>query len=324
MPTDFTGLKRSSQNALEAYSQQAAKLTQGNFQQDERYWQPVTDKGGNGTAIIRFLPPPKGEEVPFVRKWSHNFKGPTGEWYIENCLTTLGKDDPVAQLNSELWNSTEEDDSPARKQARNQKRKLGFICNILVISHAGRKDDEGKVFLFGFGKKIWDKIGDAMNPPEGLVDENGNQAMPFNPFDFWEGANFFLDVRKVEGYRNYDKSRFLKRGPVSADDSVIQSVWEKQYSLSAEIAPSKFKSYDELKAKLDRVLKGKPAPLATPGGGTGSAPKVEKPAENMTGVAPTIESAVVDSPDEAGETDEMMKFFQTLGEGKDAGASTGS
>ena len=211
---------------------------------DDRFWQPEVDKAGNGYAVIRFLAPPQGEDLPFVRVWNHGFQGPTGKWYIENSLTTIGKQDPVSELNTELWNSGSE----ANKEvARKQKRKLTYYANILVVKDPSRPDNEGKVFLFKFGKKIWDKVKDMADPQ--FEDEK-----PVNVFDFDTGANFKLKIRNVEGYRNYDKSEFESTSPISNEDSVIEDIWSKQHSLTAFLDAKNFKSYDDLKKKLTMVL----------------------------------------------------------------------
>jgi len=211
---------------------------------DDRFWQPEVDKAGNGYAVIRFLAPPKGEDLPFVRVWNHGFQGPTGKWYIENSLTTIGKQDPVSELNTELWNSGSE----ANKEvARKQKRKLTYYANIFVVKDPSRPDNEGKVFLFKFGKKIWDKVKDMADPQ--FEDEK-----PVNVFDFDAGANFKLKIRNVEGYRNYDKSEFESTSPISNEDSVIEDIWSKQHSLTAFLDAKNFKSYDDLKKKLTMVL----------------------------------------------------------------------
>jgi len=213
---------------------------------DDRFWKPTVDKAGNGQAVLRFLPAPAGEELPWVRIWDHGFQGPTGKWYIENSLTTLNKPDPVAELNSELWNSGIE----ANKEiARKQKRRLSYVSNVLVVRDPANPENEGKVFLYKYGKKIFDKIKDVMQPT--FEDE-----APVNPFDLWEGANFKLKIRQVEGYRNYDKSEFDGPTPLSDDDAELERVWKQAHSLAAFLDPSNFKSYDELKAKLDAVLSG--------------------------------------------------------------------
>jgi len=216
---------------------------------DERVWSPEVDKAGNGYAVIRFLPAPRGEELPWVRVWSHGFQGPTGKWYIENSLTTIGKPDPVSELNNELWNSGSE----ANKEiARKQKRRLNYVCNVLVLEDPAHPENVGKVKLFKFGKKIFDKIKDVMQPQ--FQDEK-----PVNPFDFWAGADFKLKIRKVEGYRNYDKSEFGTVRPLHEDDAKIEAVWNQQHSLQDFLDARHFKSYEELKRKLDTVLSGVPA-----------------------------------------------------------------
>ena len=214
---------------------------------DEREWKPTVDQAGNGYAVIRFLPAPKGEELPWARIWNHGFQGPTGKWYIENSLTTLNQTDPVSELNSELWNSGVE----ANKDiARKQKRRLAYYTNIMVVKDPGNPANEGQVFLYKFGKKIFDKIKDVMQPE--FEDEN-----PLNPFDFWEGSNFKLKIRQVEGYRNYDRSEFESTtSAVAESDDDIEAIWAKQYSLMEIVDPKNFKSYDELKAKLNMVLAG--------------------------------------------------------------------
>ena len=211
---------------------------------DDRFWKPSVDKAGNGQAVLRFLPAPAGEELPWVRVFDHGFQGPTGKWYIENSLTTINKPDPVGELNSELWNSGIE----ANKEiARKQKRRLSYISNVLVIRDPANPENEGKVFLYKYGKKIFDKVKDVMQPT--FEDEK-----PVNPFDLWEGANFKLRIRQVEGYRNYDKSEFDGPSPLSEDDAELERVWKQAHSLAAFLDPSNFKSYDELKAKLNAVL----------------------------------------------------------------------
>ena len=214
---------------------------------DERLWKPVMDKSGNGYAVIRFLPAPKDESLPWAKVWNHAFQGPTGQWYIENSLTTLGQNDPVSEMNSAYWNSGVESD---KEFARRQKRKLQYFANIYVVEDPANPENEGKVFLYRFGKKIFDKCKEAMQPA--FKDET-----PVNPFDFWEGANFKLKIRKVDGYWNYDKSEFGAAEALFDNDDKLEDVWGKQYSLEEFTSPSNFKSYDELKTRLDNVLAGK-------------------------------------------------------------------
>ena len=213
--------------------------------QDDRFWKPELDKSGNGYAVIRFLPQPVNEELPWVRLWSHAFKGPGG-WYIENSLTTINKKDPVSEYNTELWNSGNEAD---KDTARKQKRVLKYYSNIYVVSDPKHPENEGKVMLFKFGKKIFDKITEAMNPD--FEDET-----PMNPFDLWQGANFKLKIRKVDGYWNYDKSEFSTKGALLDSEEELEEVYHKEHSLEAFVTPEQFKSYDELKEKLNRVLTG--------------------------------------------------------------------
>ena len=213
---------------------------------DERLWKPELDKTGNGYAVIRFLPNVKDEDLPWAKVWNHAFQGPTGQWYIENSLTTLNQKDPVSEMNSAYWNSGIESD---KEIARKQKRKLQYFSNIYVVSDAKHPENEGKVFLFRFGKKIFDKIMEAMQPA--FEDET-----PVNPFDFWEGANFKLKIRKVDGYWNYDKSEFEAPSALLDNDDALEEVWGKQYPLKEKTDPSNFKSYDELKTRLNTVLAG--------------------------------------------------------------------
>ena len=213
---------------------------------DERLWKPVMDKTGNGYAVIRFLPAVKGEDMPWAKVWNHAFQGPTGQWYIENSLTTVGQNDPVSEMNSAYWNSGVESD---KEIARRQKRKLQYFANIYVVSDPANPQNEGKVMLYRFGKKIFDKSMEAMQPA--FQDET-----PVNPFDFWEGANFKLKIRKVDGYWNYDKSEFEAPSALFDDDEQLEEVWKKEYPLAEFTAASNFKSYDELKTRLDMVLAG--------------------------------------------------------------------
>ena len=263
---------------------------------DERIWKPVMDKSGNGFAVIRFLPAVKGEDLPWAKVWNHAFQGPTGQWYIENSLTTLGQNDPVSEMNSAYWNSGVESD---KEIARRQKRKLQYFANILVIKDGANPQNEGKVFLYRFGKKIFDKCMEAMQPA--FEDET-----PVNPFDFWEGADFKLKIRKVDGYWNYDKSEFDSPSPLFDDDEKLEEVWKKQYSLAEFTAPSNFKSYDELKTRLDTVLAGTTK--------TGNVVNLmeDEPVETVTvdskeESAPTVEVT-------SDEEDDTLSYFEKLAE----------
>ena len=211
---------------------------------DDRLWKLDVDKSGNGYAVIRFLPPPDKEDLPFVKLYSHAFQGPGG-WYIENSLTTLGQKDPVSEYNSELWNNGTD---AGKETARKQKRKLTYISNIYVVKDPANPENEGKVFLYKFGKKIFDKLTAAMQPE--FEDEEA-----IDPFDFWQGANFKLKAKNVAGYRNYDSSEFAAVTPLLDDDDALEAIWKKQYSLEEFVAADQFKSYDDLKKRLESVLR---------------------------------------------------------------------
>jgi hypothetical protein len=212
---------------------------------DDRIWKPTVDKAGNGYAVLRFLPAAEGADLPWARYWDHGFKGPTGLWYIENSLTSIGQPDPVGELNSRLWNSGIEAD---KETARAQKRRLHYVVNALVVEDPSAPHNVGRVVLYKFGKKIFDKIMDVMQPS--FADEKA-----VNPFDFWDGADFKLKIRQVEGYRNYDKSEFASQSPLyGGDEAKLESVYNAMHDLSEFTDPKNYKSYDELKAKLARVL----------------------------------------------------------------------
>jgi len=246
---NFDALKQNRKSSFDKLTSELNKLNQNSNQEggrpsdDDRFWKPDVDKAGNGYAILRFLPAPTGEDVPFVRIWDHGFQGPGG-WYIEKSLTTLGQADPVSEYNSKLWNSGIESNKAI---VRAQKRRLSYYSNILVVKDPTRPDNEGKVFLFKYGKKIFDKLNEAMHPE--FSDETA-----VNPFDLWEGANFKLKIRQVEGYRNYDKSEFDKPSPISTDDAELKKIWESEHSLQELVAVKHFKSYDELKSRLEKAI----------------------------------------------------------------------
>jgi hypothetical protein len=272
--------------------------------EDNRLWKLDRDKAGNATAVIRFLPRVEGDELPWVKIFSHGFKGPTGKWYIENSLTTIGKQDPVGELNTTLWNSG----SDANKEiARSQKRRLNFISNIVVVSDPVHPENNGKVMLFKYGKKIFDMIMNKAQPT--FEDEK-----PVNVFDLWEGANFKIRMRTVEGYPNYDQSAFAEPTPVAATDEAILAVVNQQYKLSEFLAPSNFKSYEELKAKLDSVLSGGVAVPTAESMSNDPLPVTPPPSFN-TAPAPTYTAAPapVSKAPEINDDDEFdMSFFQKI------------
>ena len=241
----FSNLKKqSSLGSLTAkLVSQVEKMNKGSNGVDDRLWKPEVDKAGNGYAVIRFLPAPDGEDLPWAKLYTHAFQA-SGGWYIENSLTTLGQKDPVSEYNSQLWNSGVDSD---KEVARKQKRKLSYYSNVYVVKDPSNPANEGKVFLFRYGKKIFDKITAAMQPE--FEDE---QAI--NPFDFWAGANFKLKIKKVAGYWNYDSSEFAAPAPLLDDDDAMEAVWKQEYSLAELVAPDQFKSYEDLKKRLDYVL----------------------------------------------------------------------
>ena len=277
---------------------------------DDREWKPTVDKAGNGYAVIRFLPLSQGATdtgVPWVRIFNHGFQGPGGKWYIENSLTTLNKQDPVSELNTELWNSGVE----ANKEiARKQKRRLNYWANILVVEDPSNPESEGKVFIYKFGKKIFDKIQDVLKPE--FQDEK-----PVNPFDFWEGANFKLKIRQVEGYRNYDKSEFDSPSAIAEDDAKIEAIWNTQYDLGTLVSPDQFKSYDELKSKLDMVLGTKTVPTAE----SISAQTNDAEDDHFVQKATSVEAsapAPVSTPEPAiaDDEDDTLSYFKQLADEK--------
>lgn len=298
MNTSFADLKRSRQSMYDKILAETDKVQSGNNQgggADTRFWKPEVDKAGNGYAVIRFLPASKGEDIPWVRLFSHGFQGPGG-WYIENSLTTLNKKDPVGEYNSTLWNRGDE---AGKEQARKQKRRLSYISNIYVVKDPAHPENEGKVFLYKFGKKIFDKINDQMNPE--FEDES-----PVNPFDLWEGANFKMKIRNVEGYRNYDKSEFDGQSALLEDDDELETVWGTEYSLQEFVDNKNFKSYEELQARLNRVL-GASAVSST-------AEEVDEDIspEPRQAAAPKVEEE--ESSWSEGSSDDSLDFFKNLAE----------
>ena len=295
MNTSIAALKRSKSNLdtlIGELSKVAEPTKQKNSYADDRFWKPELDKTGNGYAVFRFLPAVKDEDLPWARLWSHAFQGPGG-WLIENSLTTLNKKCPISEANSLLWNSGVEAD---KEIARKRKRKLSYIANIQIISDPKHPENEGQIKLFKFGKKIFDKITEAMKPE--FEDES-----PINPFDFWEGANFKLKIRKVDGYWNYDKSEFDSPTALFDNDGQIEEVWKKAYPLAEFSAASNFKSYDELKQRLDTVLSGTIS--------------VGNVTNNMTEERPVASPVVDTTPVEApvvaaAEEDDTMSYFEKL------------
>tara|TARA_B100001250_G_scaffold414552_1_gene453800 strand:+ start:4636 stop:5523 length:888 start_codon:yes stop_codon:yes gene_type:complete len=259
---------------------------------DERIWKPQLDKTGNGYAVLRFLPASDGEDLPWAKLWSHAFQGPTGQWFIENSLTTLNQKDPVSEHNTVLWNSGVESD---KEIARKQKRKLQYYSNVYIVTDTKNPENEGKVFLFRYGKKIFDKLMEAMQPQ--FDDEEA-----IDPFNLWKGANFKLKIRKVDGFWNYDKSEFEKPSALKDNDDELENIWKSQHSLADFTAPTNFKSYDELKTRLDTVLSG----VATVG--LASTVTVDEPVSTVKVDTPEEPAPTVDTSEE----DDTMDYFQKL------------
>jgi len=300
MATDFAALKKSRSNSLSKLVQETQKINSPSegSSSDDRFWTPTVDKAGNGYAVIRFLPEAAGEDLPWIRVFNHGFQGPGG-WYIENSLTTFGEKDPVSEYNSMLWNNGTE---AGKDQARKQKRRLTYIANIYVVKDPGNPENEGKVFLYKFGKKIFDKLNEAMNPE--FEDET-----PVNPFDFWEGADFKLKIRQVEGYRNYDKSEFDRPSALlDGDDDSLETVYNQLNSLSEFLDRKNFKSYAELQTKLNRVL-GLDGSSAKPQ--TTAEDNVVPMAEQKSAPAPKMETA---SSSVGDDDDDTLSFFEKLAE----------
>ena len=305
----FADLKRKSQNNLQFLQKELEKSSSGK-NVDERFWKPEVDASGNGYAVIRFLPAPEGETIPWAKVYSHAFQGPGG-WYIENSLTTINEKDPVGEVNRRLWNSGSDED---KETARKQKRKLQYYSNIYVVKDPKHPENEGKVFLYKYGKKIHDKILAAMQPE--FQDET-----PVNVFDLWEGANFKLKIKKVAGYWNYDSSEFDSVSALSADDDELEATWKQEHSLEAFTARDQFKSYEDLERRLNLVLGIGSRPAARPSvddeeyepvaatGGFNDADITPQSSfrQQMSAPSPVKEEAVVDD-------DDALSYFARLAE----------
>jgi hypothetical protein len=302
----FADLKK--QSSLGSLTQklvkEVEKMSVSSGGDDDRLWKPELDKTGNGFAVIRFLPAPEGEELPWAKIYSHAFQGPGG-WYIENSLTTVGQKDPVSEHNRELWNSGHDAD---KETVRKQKRKLSYYSNIYVVKDPTNPANEGRVFLFKYGKKIFDKIMEAMQPE--FEDET-----PINPFDFWQGANFKLKIVKKDGYWNYDKSEFDRVAPLLEDDDALEALWKKEYSLAAVVAPDQFKSYEQLEARLKMVLGQK----------SSARPRLDEEVDDedndrgsytpdFTSRRPEPELPAVSSSSKDEDEDDALSYFQRLAE----------
>lgn len=302
----FKDMKSASGSNYQSLSSEMDKMAKkSESYKDDRMWKAETDKTGNGYAEIRFLPAPDGEDLPWARIWNHGFRGPGG-WYIENSLTTIGLKDPVSEMNSQLWASGSDDD---KKIARDRKRKLSYISNILVVSDPKNPQNEGKVFLFRYGKKIFEKIQEAMNPQ--FQDEK-----PMNPFDFWNGATFKLKIRQVEGYTNYDRSEFAAPSAMlGGDDAALEKLWKKEFSLKEFTDPKSFKTYEELKTRLRDVLGDNIRASTSENAYKGGAEKAAFDDEDTTPVVkkstpPQSKKPVKESTDD--DTEDALSYFEKL------------
>jgi len=304
----FSDLKKQSKlgNLTAKLVKEVEKMNNNSTGGDDRLWKLECDKSGNGYAVIRFLPAPDGEDLPFVKLYSHAFQGPGG-WYIENSLTTLGQKDPVSEYNTMLWNNGTD---AGKEQARKQKRKLTYMANIYVVKDPANPANEGKVFLYKFGKKIFDKLTAAMQPE--FEDEEA-----IDPFDFWQGANFKLKAKNVAGYRNYDSSEFARPDALLDDDDAMEAVWKKEYSLAELVAADQFKTYDDLKKRMDYVLGNKGTPrfqdpeeFDEEENTRGSARELTEDLRNdLNSLQPTRSSSADEDED-----DDAMSYFARLAE----------
>ena len=294
----FAKLKKQSKlgSLTQKLVKEVEKMNNTGGQGDDRLWKLEVDKGGNGYAVIRFLPAPDGEDLPFVKLYSHAFQGPGG-WYIENSLTTLGQKDPVSEFNSQLWNNGTD---AGKDTARKQKRKLTYISNIYVVKDPANPENEGKTFLYKYGKKIFDKLTAAMQPE--FEDEEA-----IDPFDFWQGANFKLKAKNVAGYRNYDSSEFAATSALLDDDDAMEAIWKKEHSLAELVANDQFKTYDELKTRLSSVLGTKPV--------RNDAETVEQEVEDVRASAPVVETVEsVSKASASDDDDDALSYFAKLAE----------
>ena len=295
----FANLKKQSKlgSLTQKLVKEVEKMNNNGSNTDDRLWKLEVDKGGNGYAVIRFLPAPDGEDLPFVKLYSHAFQGPGG-WYIENSLTTLGQKDPVSEYNSQLWNNGTD---AGKDTARKQKRKLTYISNIYVVKDPANPENEGKTFLYKYGKKIFDKLTAAMQPE--FEDEEA-----IDPFDFWQGANFKLKAKNVAGYRNYDSSEFAATSALLDDDDAMEAVWKKEHSLAELVAADQFKSYDELKTRLSNVLGNKQV--------RNDAETIEQEFEDVKASVPVTETveSVSRSSSTEDEDDDALSYFSKLAE----------
>lgn len=306
----FQNLKRNRSN-IDKLVQRAESAGGGKKDySDSRMWKPTVDKAGNAYAVIRFLPAKNPDDAPWVEYWDHGFQGPGGMWYIEKSLTSIDQDDPVSEYNSKLWPKNKDDKSPeaeaAREQVRKQKRRLHFVSNIYVVQDPGNPENEGKVFLYQYGKKIFDKLMDAMKPQY-------DDEVAIDPFNMWEGANFKVKQRKVDGWPNFDKCEFEDPAPLSEDDDKLEQIYNSMYDLNWFKDPANYKSYDELKKKLEKVLQLDEAQTESKRDAGRDRPRSEEPKSPGREAEPRQSRAPVEEEDLPGDDDnEALSYFERL------------
>jgi hypothetical protein len=297
----FADLKKNRRSQIEKLVTEAEKVSGAKkVYNDDNLWKPQVDKSGNGYAVIRFLPAKGEDQVPWVQYWDHGFQGPTGRWYIEKSLTSINQPDPVSDLNTQLWNSGNDDD---KQTARAQKRRLHYVSNIYVVSDPANPENEGKVFMYEYGKKIFDKIMDVMKPQ--FEDEQ-----PLNPFDFWEGADFKLKMRQVDGYRNYDKSEFASPAPLMEDDADLEEIYNSLHDITEYINPKNYKTYNVLLKKLNTVL-GE-VPIKETSEVAEETPAVGKSIDDPIESEDSIDVGTPMSSDEDEDMENFDSFFEKL------------
>ncbi len=317
--SSFSSFKKSESENFDKLRDQLNKTKNGDRQNDDRFWQPDRGKDGNDYCVLRFLPAPPNEEVPYVKTLSYGFKGPGG-WYIENSRGTIGEDDdPVDKMRRALYATGTEAD---KKIAQKYSRRTNFISNIEIIDYPKHPEMNGKQFLYRYGKKIFDKINDCYNPK--FPDEP-----KFNPFNFWEGADFVLKVTTQDDFPNYDKSEFKTPAPHrGGGDAELEAIWKNLYSLQAFIDPSQYKPAKDLQKRLNKVLgldtelpePEKEEPKETSFKTDSSRfDKAEVPGtQEVTAAkvaATNAEHKAKDSPPWAGDADDELDYFKNAAKG---------
>jgi hypothetical protein len=306
---DINTLRKQRQSSFSKLSAEFEKTvnpqSESKSYKDDRFWKPEPDKAGNASATIRFLNTTDGDELPWVKIFTHGFQGPTGKWYIENSLTTIGENDPVGELNMRLWNSGSDAD---KETARKQKRKLSYVANVLIISDPKHPENEGQIKLFKFGKKIFDKIMDKARPT--FDDEE-----PVNVFDYWEGADFKLKMIKVEGYPNYDKSTFAASAPVAKSDEDILDIAKRQHQLREFNDRKNFKTYEELARKLVSVLDGSSSQTKSAAHLADDSAEEEVPRQVAVDKKPAVKIAKATASEKSDlDDDDAMSYFKKMAE----------